>query len=46
MKISSWVDFHLSNTQASVRNSTPSLIFPNQQSESPLEDTSVAYGHS
>ena len=28
MKISSWVDFHLSNTQAWVRNSTP-LIFIN-----------------
>ena len=26
MKISSWVDFHLSNTQAWVRNSTPPLI--------------------
>ena len=26
MKISSWVDFHLSNTQAWVRNSTPSQL--------------------
>ena len=26
MKISSWVDFHLSNTQAWVRNSTPPLL--------------------
>ena len=27
MKISSWVDFHLSNTQAWVRNSTPPLMW-------------------